>query len=89
MVTIQAPTIGRVVIFTALYEERKAGDDLVINIDTYPGIITRVHADGVVDLVTFGPGSIYHNLAVPHCARGKSGTWAFPLASKDTIEVPA
>ena len=84
--TIQKPTIGRVVIFTALYEERIDGDDRVIKIDTYPGIITRVHDGGVVDLVTFGPGSIYHNHGVPYGV-DKSGTWSYPDITRDTIEV--
>lgn len=87
-VVIQQPTIGRVVIFTARNDERiEENGDRVTTIDTYPGMIVEVHAEGVVDLVTFGPFSVYHNNGVPYGASGQAGTWSYPLLTKDTIEV--
>lgn len=89
-VTIQAPTIGRVVIFTARNDERVEDDGTrVTTIDTYPGTIVKVHDDGVVDLVTFGPHSVYHHNGVRYGAHGQAGTWNYPLQTRDTIEVKA
>jgi hypothetical protein len=82
-VTIQAPTIGRVVVFTAWRGEGEASG----KVDEYPGTIVKVHADGVVDIVTFGPNSVYHNNGVPYGANGQAGTWRYPLFCGDKIEV--
>ena len=85
--SIQTPSIGRVVIFTASYAEGIDNDgNRVIKIDCYPGIVTRVHDGGVVDIVTFGPSSIYHNNGVPYGV-DQSGTWAWPQHVTETITV--
>jgi hypothetical protein len=63
------PTIGRTVHFTSLDGE------------TYAGIITRVigGATGtVVDLVTFGPNSVYFNHNVPFSVGPDPGHWTWP-----------
>lgn len=68
----QVPTVGRIVHFT--------GTDG----DTYAAIIARVYvddrlrADNCVDLVTFGPFSIYHQPAVNHSPEPKPGHWSWP-----------
>lgn len=85
--TIQAPTIGRIVVFTASQTESSEGDERVIKIDSYPGIIARVHDGGVVDIVTFGPSSIYHNNGIPYDPHGRSQTWMYPLHSVTTVDV--
>jgi hypothetical protein len=80
-ITIQKPTIGRVVLFTAFRgHEQKATDE-------YAGIIVKVHEGGVVDLVTFGPFSVYHNNGVPHDAAGGAQGWRYPEITRETIEV--
>ena len=87
--TIQAPTIGRGVIFTALNEERVEANGRVVTLQTYPGTIVKVHDDGVVDLVTFGPASLYHNNGIRYGAHGQAGTWQYPTPCLDKIEVDA
>ena len=64
------PTIGRVVHYRAAAE---CGGEI------YAGMIVRVHeAPGVVDLVTFGSTSIYHNNGVPFAAESTPGAWSWP-----------
>lgn len=66
------PTIGRIVHYRAHHD---CGGE------TYAGIITRVSADPTdtkVDLVTFGPNSIYHNHNVPFQEEGAFGCWSWP-----------
>lgn len=66
----QKPSVGRMVHFRA-----SDGDP-----GPYPGIIVRVHwQDGeTVDLVTFGPNSLYHNHLVKFSAEPKAGCWNWP-----------
>lgn len=80
-VKIQKPTIGRVVEFTAFrgHEEKER--------DAYPATITKVHDDGVVDLVTFGRQSVYFQTGIKHSADGDAMTWRYPPRSDETIEV--
>lgn len=85
--TIQAPTIGRIIIFTASNTESVDGHVRTVKIDSYPGIIVRAHDGGVVDIVTFGPHSMYHNNGIPFDPHGRSGTWMYPLHTKDQIAV--
>jgi len=67
----QRPSIGRIVHFTG-----PDGDP-----GPYAGIIVRVHGDEkatVVDLVTFGPHSMYHNNHVPFSRDPAPGHWTWP-----------
>jgi hypothetical protein len=69
------PTIGRIVHFTA-----SDGDP-----GPYAGIIVAVHKAPEplerVDLVTFGPNSLYHNHNVPYSEEPKAGHWNWPPRS--------
>lgn len=83
---IQKPSLGRVVIFTAW---RGQGADSG-KVDQYAGIIVGVADDkpaGVIDIVTLGPSSVYHNNNVSHDADGAAGTWRYPPFVKEEIEV--
>lgn len=82
---IQKPTLGRVVIFTAFRGEGEASG----KVDEYAGIVVNTpYADAsIVDIKTFGSHSLYSNLAVPHDAGGKAGTWRYPPRCTDEIEV--
>ena len=79
--TIPKPTVGRIVLFTAFRGHEQTATD------EYAGIIVKVHAGGVVDLVTFGPFSVYHNNGIPHDAAGGAQGWRYPDITRDTIEV--
>ncbi len=79
--TITAPTKGRIVEFTA-----HVGFDTSERV-VYPGIIVGVHPYGAVDLVTFGPNSVYHNAAVPYDANALAMTWRYPSISRDTLDL--
>ena len=83
--TIQKPTIGRVVIYTAWRGQGEASG----KVDEYPGIVVlALHADyGIVDIKTFGPNSIYDNKNVPYSADGAPMTWRYPTQCKDTLDV--
>jgi hypothetical protein len=80
--TISTPTPGRVVLFTAFRGHETAEKD------EYPGIVVKHHGDGVVDLVTFGPNSIYHNHKVKHLHSGEPQGWRYPPHSADMIDIP-
>jgi len=84
-VTIQKPTLGRVVIFTAWRGEGEASGKR----DEYTGLVVGVsQADvGMVDLKTFGPTSIYSNQCVPYDANGVARTWRYPERSDETITI--
>jgi hypothetical protein len=63
------PTIGRVVHFAAPVD---CGGQI------YPAMVTRVAIDGqTLDLVTFGPDSIYFQHAV-RPREGDGGGWFWP-----------
>ena len=47
-------------------------------IDTYAAIVTNVHEDGTVDLVTFGSNSMYFQHKVPHAELPTPGHWSWP-----------
>lgn len=83
--TIQKPTIGRVVIFTA----RRGTGEASGKVDEYPGIVVlALHADyGIVDIKIFGPNGMYDNKNVPYDANGAPMTWRYPPHSKDTLDV--
>ena len=86
MSTIQAPSKGRVVILTA---ESSNPTDKVEPAREYPAIVAQAHGS-VVDLVTFGPHSIYHHLSVPYSSHGHSYTsksWRWPEQVRDQIDV--
>jgi hypothetical protein len=73
------PSIGRIVLFFPPTDEDR---------EPYPAMVTRVHPgnddSGLVDLVTFGPSSIYfqHNIPGGDPARfppnAVAGTWQWP-----------
>jgi len=70
------PTIGRTVHFRGANRDGSAGD-------VYAAIITAVHENGTVDLVTFGPNSVYfqHNVPQddhPQSAEPLAGCWSWP-----------
>lgn len=81
---IQKPTLCRAVIFTASRGEGESS-----KIDEYAGEVVGVSraAEGIVDIVTHGPNSTYHNNGIPHDADGKAGTWRYPPRCDDTIDV--
>jgi hypothetical protein len=82
---IQKPSLGRVVIFTAW---RGQGEESG-KVDQYAGVIVGVSDDkpGVIDIVTLGPSSVYHNNGARFDADGSAGTWRYPPFVKDEIEV--
>lgn len=84
---IQKPTIDRIVEFTAWRGVGERSGE----VDRYAGIVVASPADGhdasTVDLVTFGPHSVYHNNAVPFDADGAAGTWRYPARTDDLIDV--
>lgn len=65
--SLMRPSIGRVVHFN-------------VDPDIYAGIIVRVldSPENAVDLVTFGPSSIYHNHSVPFAPFPAAGHWTWP-----------
>lgn len=79
--TITIPTKGRVVTFTA-----HVGFDTTERIE-YAGIVVGHQGHGVVDLVTFGPNSVYHNEGIPYDANGHAKTWRYPDAMRDTLDL--
>lgn len=74
---IQPPSVGRIVHYHA---PNGGGED---DPGPYAGLIVRVHPGGLglprlVDLVTFGPLSIYHDLSVPFSPVPAPGHWSWP-----------
>lgn len=68
------PTIGRIVHYRAPEDCGGA---------VYPGLVVAVHeGDGPgfpkLDLVTFGPSSIYHNNGTPAGIENQPGCWFWP-----------
>jgi len=61
------PTIGRIVHFTGTTDK-----------ETYPGIVVEVLDNGLVNLATFGKGSLYFNQGVPFSLHPQSGHWSWP-----------
>lgn len=78
---VSAPSKGRVVEFTA-----HVGFDTAERV-SYAGLVVGVHANGVVDLVTFGPNSVYHNNGVPYDRNGGAMSWRYPLHVSDSLDV--
>lgn len=62
----------------------EVGDDVHFTGDDgsgpYAAKVTGVHEDLVVDIVTFGPRSIYFQLGVPFNGDAKPGTWRHRIA---------
>lgn len=81
--TIQVPSKGRIVEFTA-----HVGFDTTER-TSYAGIVVGHHGNGGVDLVTFGPNSLYHNGPVPYDANGGAMTWRYPVVTKATLDIGA
>ena len=79
--TIIIPTKGRIVTFTA-----HVGFDTTERIE-YAGLVVGHHGNGVVDLVTFGPNSVYHNGDIPYDANGRAMTWRYPDAQRNTLDI--
>lgn len=80
----QAPTIGRTVHYTPPQE--CVGPE---SLTKYPAIITQVNVEPAagstqdneiqtVELVTFGPNSVYFQHKVPFSNEPKSGHWNWP-----------
>lgn len=69
----RAPRLCDLVIFTA-----SRGDGTASGVvDEYAGIVVGVKraSEGIVDLKTFGPNSLYSNHSVPYNEHGAAGTW--------------
>lgn len=98
---IQKPTIGRIVELSVFagwrpYDpETDKGDGAPEGGERakpplrYAGIIVGVHDRGVVDIVTFGPQSIYHNNGVAFDQDGQplTSSWRYPPRCDDLIDV--
>jgi hypothetical protein len=65
---VQAPSIGRVVHFTAA-----DGD-----VGPYASMITAVNADGTVELCTFGRNSVYFQHGIAFDGDARARTWRWP-----------
>ena len=98
MTTIQKPSLGRVVIFTAW---RGNGSESG-KVDEYAGVVVKVHPivaaapnsvdpnenpGDMIDIVTLGSASVYHNNRVRYDGDGAAGTWRYPPHEKAQIEV--
>jgi hypothetical protein len=72
---VRVARLGEIVIFTAA---RGQGDTGVV--DEYAALVVGVKRakEGILDLKTFGPNSMYSNHAVPYNSLGKPGTWRLP-----------
>jgi hypothetical protein len=79
--TITDPTKGRIEEITA-HVGFNTSERVV-----YAGIIVGVHPHGVVDLVTFGANSVYHNGGVPYDGSASAMTWRYPSISRDTLDL--
>ncbi len=44
----------------------------------YPAIITQVNPNETVELVTFGPNSVYFQHGIGFALEGKPGCWSWP-----------
>ena len=71
---VAIPRLTDLVIFTASRGNGESGA-----VDEYAGIVVGVKraSEGIVDLKTFGPNSVYSNHSVPYNANGASGTWRY------------
>lgn len=69
---MQKPTVGRTVHYQSYNERGKCA---------YAAIITQVNDDGTVELVTFGPNSVYFQHAVPYSEEPKESHWSWPPRS--------
>jgi hypothetical protein len=67
------PTVGRIVHYAPPQECR--GSE---TLDFYAGMVVRVHNATCVDLVTFGPNSIYHNHSVCFAHGPAADRWWWP-----------
>jgi len=67
------PSVGRIIHF-APPQECTGPESLTL----YPAIITQVNEGGTVELVTFGPNSVYFQHSISFSEELKPGTWSWP-----------
>lgn len=69
----QKPSVGRVVHFAPPQECVGPA-----SLTCYPAMITQVNPDETVELVTFGPNSVYFQHGISFSDEPKPGCWSWP-----------
>ncbi len=67
------PTVGRIVHYYP-----KQACITPDSMEKYASMVTQVNADGTVELVTFGPNSVYFQHKVTHSSTPAHGCWSWP-----------